>query len=99
MSMPFEIWCDYLEDRGVDTRLLRSAPTEMEVCYHHYYSSDDNDGGLNGNWGADFGGDGDGYGFGSGDGGTLCQGYTPLFNQIRPNALLDVDNKDYQWWV
>jgi hypothetical protein len=77
--MPHQIYCDLLEDRGVDTRLLRTQEPEGYIIttlpsridgYGSGYSSDtlgngcgDNRGIVNG-YGYNGYGDGDGYGCG-----------------------------------
>lgn len=92
--MPHQIYCDYLEDKGIDCRLLRSIKPEIELCYEfieqedgdNEYHADECDGSGDGcAWGN--------YGAYTGDGGHVYEDYdmyTELYDEVYNSGWIDV---------
>lgn len=60
--MPHQIYCDWLEDKGIDARLLR-VEEEVGVTVHNDWSKHHVEIGANGDGGWRFSGDGYGIGY------------------------------------
>lgn len=73
-NMPHQIWCDYLEDKGIDTRLLRIEEPEVDLLVYSTVTRPDYEDRYGSYYSIVFP-DGNGHGYGFGDGVSLYAKY------------------------